>query len=171
MASFIRSRADALVNKYNSANVDLIMDLFCEDSTFSDYCKTSPNELILLFGHVLYQNTNLRLGVVFHAVDLDKAATQSFFTHLMSANPNTTFITRNVTGTHDFVAHEMAIEFRAGEDVKAMGIRKGQFVRMAGVSLQSWRRHTLGASGQGDCVEDWKVWNQKEYFYLDEVKN
>lgn len=114
-------------------------------------------------------NTNQHVDLVLRAVNLDKAATHAFYTHLMTSHPGTKFITRNVTGTNEFVAHEMTIELRAGDDLKELGAKKGQLVRFNGVSLQSWQKQGHETSASNEDVANWKILEQKEYFYVEEV--
>lgn len=77
-----------------------------------------------------------------------------------------------MSGTPEFVAHEMAIDFQAGSDVEALGITKGQFVTLAGVAVQSWRKTDLGADAKNvDTVGPWKIFEQKDYFFLEEKRD
>lgn len=66
--------------------------------------------------------------LVMRAIDLDKAGTRPFFGGFVTDNENVTFYTRGVTGSREFVAHEMTIEFRSGGDIESIGIVKGQSV-------------------------------------------
>ncbi|KEZ40211.1 Uncharacterized protein SAPIO_CDS9268 [Scedosporium apiospermum] len=139
MPSIIEERASALIKSYNSGNIEVIMDLFAEDVKVSDF--------------------------LMRAIDLDKAGTRPFFGGFVTDNENVTFYTRGVTGSREFVAHEMTIEFRSGGDIESIGIVKGQSVRLVGVSVQSWRKERR--SEDDDVAGAWKIFDMKDYFFID----
>ncbi|OAA42312.1 hypothetical protein BBO_04975 [Beauveria brongniartii RCEF 3172] len=146
MSDLYRSRADALMASYNSSGFDY-MDYFASDAIMSDF-------------HFL----------VFNAIDMDKEATRSFFSTFLTENSDVNFITRAVTGSNEFLAHEMHIDFVAGSDIESLSISKGQFVRLTGVSVQQWRKEN-SANQNIDELTRWKIFEQKDYFFVAEKRN
>ncbi|KAM3497765.1 hypothetical protein MY10362_008895 [Beauveria mimosiformis] len=143
MSDLYRPRADALMASYNSSGSDY-MDYFASDAIVSDF--------------------------LFNAIDMDKEATQSFFSTFLTENSDVNFITRAVTGSNEFIAHEMHIDFIAGSDIESLNISKGQFVRLTGVSVQQWREEN-SASQNIDELTRWKIYEQKDYFFVAEKRN
>ncbi|KAM3541824.1 hypothetical protein ARSEF1564_005255 [Beauveria bassiana] len=143
MPCLYRRRADALMALYNSSDSDY-MDNFTSDAIVSDF--------------------------LFNAIDMDKEATHGFFSTFLTNNSDVNFITRDVTGSNEFLAHEMHIDFIAGSDIESLNISKGQFVRLTGVSVQRWREEN-SASQNIDELTRWKIFEQKDYFFVAEKRN
>ncbi|KAM3471970.1 hypothetical protein MY8738_009080 [Beauveria namnaoensis] len=143
MPCLYRRRADALMASYNSSGSDYI-DNFTSDATVSDF--------------------------LFNAIDMDKEATYGFFSTFLTNNSDVNFTTRDVTGSNEFLAHEMHIDFIAGSDIESLNISKGQFVRLTGVSVQRWREEN-SASQNIDELTRWKIFEQKDYFFIAEKRN
>lgn len=96
---------------------------------------------------------------------MNKEATHSFFSTFLTDNSDVNFTTRAVTGSNEFVAHEMHIDFIAGSDIESLNISRGQFVRLTGVSVQQWREQKP-ASQNIDELTGWKIFEQKDYFFV-----
>ena len=93
-------------------------------------------------------------------LDTDKAGIRQFFKGFVDMHQGIKFQTSGVSGRHEFVTHEMTIQFQAGVGMESFDIKKGDFVKMVGVSLQTWREEVDSSSAT------WKITEAREYFFF-----